>query len=61
MPGHDLHQGGFAGAVDADDADLGAGIEAQPDVLQDLLAAGIGLGQTLHHINELRPGHGNIP
>ena len=56
-PRHDFHQGGFAGAVDADDADLGAGIEAEPDVLQHLLAAGIGLGQTLHHINELRTGH----
>ena len=56
-PRHDLHQGGLARAVDADDADLGAGIEAQPDVLEHLLAAGIGLGQTLHHINELRPGH----
>ncbi len=60
-PGHDLHQGRLAGAVDADDADLGAGIEGQPDVLQNLLAAGIGLGQTLHDIDELRAGHRRVP
>ena len=54
---HDLHQGGLAGAVDAHDADLGAGIEGQPDILQHLLAARIGLGQTFHHIDELRAGH----
>ncbi len=31
-PRHDPHQGGLAGAVDADDTDLGPGIERQPDV-----------------------------
>ncbi len=55
--GHDAHQRGLARAVDADDADLGAGIERQPDVLEHLLAAGIGLRKTLHHIDVLRTGH----
>ena len=35
-PGHDPQKRRFARAVDADDADLGAGKELQPDVLQDL-------------------------
>ena len=34
-------------------ADLGVGVEGQVDVLEDLLAAGIGLGQALHVIDEL--------
>jgi hypothetical protein len=44
MPGHDPQQRGLARAVDADDADLHAGQEVQVDVLEALLAAGIGLG-----------------
>ena len=51
--GHDLQQGGLARAVDPDHADLGVVVEAQPDVLEDLLAAGKGLGQTLHLENIL--------
>ncbi|MNQ74393.1 hypothetical protein D3C85_891480 [compost metagenome] len=51
--GHDLQQGGLTRAVDPDDADLGVVVEAQPDVLEDLLAAGEGLGQTLHLENIL--------
>src|SRR5690606_35173001 len=46
--GHDLQQGRLTRAVDPDDADLGVVVEAEPDVLEDLLAAGIGLGQALH-------------
>ena len=34
--GDDLHQGGFTGAVQADDADLGAIVEGEVDVLEDL-------------------------
>ena len=56
--GHDLQQRRFAGAVEADDADLGARIERQVDVLQHLLAARIGLGQLVHVIDELRVRHG---
>ena len=57
--GHDLQQRGLTRAVQADDADFGAGIERQVDVLQNLLAARIGLGQTLHVIDELGIGHGS--
>ena len=55
--GHDAHQGGLASAIDADNADLGPRVEAEPDVFQHLLAAGVGLAETLHHIDELGPGH----
>ncbi len=51
--GHDLQQGRLTRAVDADDADLGVGIEREPDVLENLLAAGIDLGQALHLENIL--------
>ena len=43
QPGHDLHQRGFARAVDADNADLRVREKAEPDVLEHLLAARIGL------------------
>src|SRR5205807_4830229 len=55
-PGHDPQQGGFAGTVRAQDADLGVGIERQIDVLEHLAVARIGLGETLHVIDELT-GH----
>ena len=55
-PGHDAQQRRLAGAVDAEHADLGVGIERQVDVLQNLPVARIGLGQTLHVIDELT-GH----
>src|SRR6266550_699812 len=51
--GHDPQQGRFAGAVDAEHADLGVGIKRQMDVIEHLAVAGIGLGQTLHEIDEL--------
>ena len=47
--GHDLHQRRLAGAVGADDADLGALVELQVDVAEHrLLRAGEGLGHVLH-------------
>jgi hypothetical protein len=46
LAGHHLEQGRLAGAVEAQHADLGAGEERQPDILEDLLAAGKGLVQT---------------
>ena len=56
--GHDLHQRRLAGAVGADDADLGAVIELQVDVAQHrLLGAGEGLGHVLHH-KCILGGHG---
>ncbi len=56
--GHDLHQRRLAGAVGTDDADLGALVELQVDVVQHrLLGAGEGLHQVLHDISILG-GHG---
>jgi hypothetical protein len=55
---HDLEQGRFARAIEAQHADLGAGEERQPDVLQHLLAAWEGLVQTLHHVDVLIRCHG---
>ena len=60
MPGHDAQQRRFAGAVDAEHADLGVRVEGEVDVLQDLLAAGLGLGQALHVIDELARGHADV-
>ena len=54
--GHDAQQRRLAGAVDAEHADFCVGIERQMDVLQNLAVARIGLGETLHVIDELT-GH----
>src|SRR5215467_788648 len=59
-PGHDSQQRRFAGTVDAEDADLGVGIERKIDVFQYLAVARIGLGQPLHVIDELS-GHRGLP
>ncbi len=46
---HDLHQRRLAGAVGADDTDLGIGVELQADVAQHRLGGtGKGLAETLH-------------
>ncbi len=58
--GHDLHQGRFAGAVDAEDADLGAGKKRQGDVLENLAPTGKCSGQSLHHVDVLIGGHGPL-
>ena len=50
--GHDPQQRRFAGAVDAEHADLGVGVERQMDVIEHL-SGRVGLGQTLHEIDEL--------
>ena len=55
-PGHDPQQRRFPGAVGPQHADLGIGIERQIDVLEHLAVARIGLGETLHVIDELA-GH----
>ena len=55
--GHDPQQRRLARAVDAEHADLGVGVEGQVDVLEHLLAAGPGLVQTLHVIDELAASH----
>ena len=53
---HDPQQRALAGAVETEHADLGVGVEGQIDVLQYLPVARIGLGETLHVIDELA-GH----
>ncbi len=53
LAGQDLQQRRLAGAVQAHDADLGAGQEGQRDVLQDRLAPRIGLGELVHVIDVL--------
>ena len=50
--GHDLEQRRLAGAVDAEHADLGVGVERQVDVIEHLPGR-VALGQTLHEIDEL--------
>ncbi len=50
--GHDLEQGGLAHAVGSHDADLGAGIEAHRDVVEDDLALER-LADLVHLVDEL--------
>ena len=59
-PGHDLQQCRLAGAVQAEDTDLGTGKEGQADILQHFLAAGPDFGQAVHYIDVLVARH-NIP
>ena len=56
---HDAHQRRLARAVDAKDADFRVRVEREIDVVEDLLAGRIGLGETSHVIDELARGHGN--
>jgi len=55
--GHDFEQRRFAGTVQADDADFGAGQKRERDVLQHLLSTRVGLGKLVHMINILMCGH----
>ena len=52
--GHDPQHGGLAGAVDAEQADLGAGEEAERDVLDDLALRGNDLADPVHGVDVLR-------
>jgi len=54
--GHDLEHGGLARAVEAEQADLGAGEEGQGDVLDDLPLGGDDLAHAEHGHDVL--GHG---
>ena len=45
---------GLARAVEAEDADLGAGKEREPDVFENLGVGRINLPEPLHGVNELR-------
>ena len=53
--GHDLEQRGLARAVGAHHADLGAGVHAYRDVVQDDLVVH-GLAGAVEHVDELRHG-----
>ncbi len=59
LAGHDLEQRALAGAVQAQDADLGAGEERQPDALEDLPVGRVDLTEVLHYIDVLL-GHGTL-
>ena len=59
QPSHDAHQRRFARAVHAEDADFRVRVEGEIDVVEDLLAGRIGLGETSHVIDELARGHGH--
>ena len=53
LAGHDLQQRALAGAVQPQHADLGAGKEGEPDILQDLAVGRIDLPQVFHHVDVL--------
>ena len=55
--GHDLEQRGFARAVEAEHADLGAGEERQADVAQDDALGWHNLANPVHRVDVL--GHGS--
>ena len=57
--GHDLQQGGLAGTVQAEHADLGAGKEAEGDVLEDVALGRDDLADAVHGENVL--GHARMP
>ena len=52
-PRHDPQQGGLARAVETEDADLGAGVEAEVDVLEDRLVRRVGPAQLVHRVDVL--------
>ena len=57
-PGHDLHQGRFAGPVGTDDPDLGVRVKLQRNSVENGLGGtGKGLAQTLHD-EAILGGHG---
>ena len=59
QPSHDAHQRRLARAVHAEDTDFRVRVEGEVDVVEDLLAGRIGLGETSHVIDELARGHGH--
>ncbi len=58
--GHDLQNGGFARAVDAEQADLRAREEAERDVLDDLAFRGDDLADPVHGVDVLHAGSQSI-
>ena len=59
-PAMNPHQRRFARTVDPDNADLDTWQEAEADVFKQLLAAGIGFGNTVHVVDVLVGWHGKI-
>ena len=57
--GHDLEQARLAGAVGADDPDLGAGVERDRDVLQHRAVGRVEAGQLVAGVDEL-VGHDGV-
>src|SRR5690606_17653327 len=51
--GHNLEQRRLARAVRSQHTDLGIGIKREVDAVEHLLATGIGLGHSVHVIDEL--------
>ncbi len=51
---HNAEQGGFTGTVEAQNADLGAGEEAQGDVFQNLALGRDHLAHAVHGVDVLR-------
>jgi hypothetical protein len=56
----DLQEGGLAGPVEAEHADLGAVIERKPDIAQDGLAVLVRLGDAAHREDDFLVGHGRM-
>jgi len=58
---HDAQQGGLAGAVRAEHADLRARIEGEEDALEDLLVGRVDPPEVLHRVDVLvRHGGGSV-
>jgi len=55
LAGHDFQQRALAGAVQAQDADLGAVVKRQPDVLEHFGVGRMNFPETLHRVDKL--GH----
>src|SRR4029453_10646422 len=56
LAGHDLEQRALARPVQAEDADLGAVVEREPDVFEDDVVGLVDFAQPLHGVDELRHG-----
>jgi hypothetical protein len=55
-PRHDTQQGGLAGTVQTENADLGAVIETERDITQYLLVRGMDAPNAHHGVNDLGIG-----
>jgi len=56
LTGHDLQQRAFPRAVQAKDADFGAEIKGQPDIVEHAGVGRVHLPETLHRIDKFRHG-----